>query len=306
LQHGNINHGLQRVKFSANGETTVYAPLAAYVNPLDAALALVVRDQVRKDRRRDEPIAYFQNTGPIGDLFAEARSRNRPLRIGVLGMGTGTLAGYAEPGWQIDYYEIDPAVPRIANNTNYFTYIPDAIKRGVKVETILGDGRLQIQKHAPDGAYDLIFMDAFSSDSVPVHLLTKEAVEIYLKKLRRRDPRDPDDRGGIIIVNIANRYLDFKPVFGNLAEELNLASMVGTSNYDWAADLFGCEWVFLAREKQDFGQLNEFAGGWHNNGMWTSLPVRPEMGVWKDDFSNLLGIFDWGRSDVKTREDEED
>src|SRR5262249_43426983 len=107
LQHGNINHGLQRVKFSANGETTVYAPLAACLNPLDAALALVVREEVRKDRRRDEPIAYFQNTGPIGDLFAEARSRNRRLRIGVLGMGTGTLAGYAEPRWQIDYYEID-------------------------------------------------------------------------------------------------------------------------------------------------------------------------------------------------------
>jgi spermidine synthase len=212
-------------------------------------------------------------------------------------MGTGTLAGYAEPRWQIDYYEIDPAVPRIANNTDYFTYIPDAIKRGVQVETILGDGRLQIQKHAPDGAYDLIFMDAFSSDSVPVHLLTKEAIEMYLKKLAP---------GGIIIVNIANRYLDFRPVFGNLAEELHLASIVGGSHYVWAADLFGCDWVFLARDKQDFGTLNEHVGGWHNNGMWTSLPLRPELGVWKDDFSNLLGIFDWGRSEVKTPEEEEE
>src|SRR5262249_15757135 len=157
---------------------------------------VIIRQQVRKERRTDEPVAYFQSTGPIGDLFSEARARNRPIRIGVLGMGTGTLAGYAEPGWQIDYYEIDPAVPRIANNTDFFSYLRDGKKRGVKGETILGDGRLQIQQHAADGFYDLIFMDAFSSDSVPVHLLTKEAVQMYLQKLAP---------GGIIIVNIANR-----------------------------------------------------------------------------------------------------
>jgi hypothetical protein len=293
MQHGNINHGMQRVRYYENGSASIFAPLAACTNPWDAALAVVVRDQVRKDRRRDEPIAYFQSSGPIGDLFTEIRSRNRRIRIGVLGMGTGTLAGYAERGWRIDYYEIDPAVPRIADNsaTDYFTYIPDAKKRGVTVNTYLGDGRLQIQKRAEDGEYDLIFMDAFSSDSVPVHLLTKEAIELYLKKLAP---------GGIIVVNIANRYLDFKPVFGNLAHELGLASMVGDSFPDGffyrgpeVSDLYACEWVLLARDKKDFGLLNEYAGGWHNQSWWFTLDRNEKLGVWTDDFSNLLGVFDW-------------
>jgi hypothetical protein len=293
MQHGNINHGMQRVRYNERGETSIFAPLAACTNPWDAALAVVVRDQVRKDRRRDEPIAYFQSSGPIGDLFTEIRSRNRRIRIGVLGMGTGTLAGYAERGWRIDYYEIDPAVPRIADNpaTDYFTYIPDAKKRGVTVNTYLGDGRLQIQKRAEDGEYDLIFMDAFSSDSVPVHLLTKEAIQLYLKKLAP---------GGIIVVNIANLYLDFKPVFGNLADELGLASMVGDSYPDqWlfrgpdVSDLYACEWVLLARRKEDFGLLNEYMGNWHNQSWWRTLDRDDKVGVWTDDFSNLLGVFDW-------------
>src|SRR5262249_61659800 len=118
----------------------------------------------------------------------------------------------------IDYFEIDPAVVRMAYNEEYFTYLPDAERRGVKVQNFLGDGRLQIQNQAPDGTYDLLFMDAFSSDSVPVHLLTKEAVQIYLKKLAP---------GGIIVINVANTYLDFKPVFGNLAHDLGLASLYG-------------------------------------------------------------------------------
>jgi predicted O-methyltransferase YrrM len=289
LQHGNIWHGLQRIQPTPQLEAAVCAPLAACTQPLDAALSLVIREQARKDRSREEPIAYFQKCGPIGDLFAEARARNRKLRIGVLGMGTGTLAGYAEPGWEIDYYEIDPAVKRIAFDTRYFTYLSDAIQRGVKVETYLGDGRLQIQKQAPDRSYDLIFMDAFSSDSVPVHLLTREAVQMYLDKLAD---------GGIIIVNVANLYLDLAPVFGNLAADLHLASMLGSSHSDdwWAmddADLYACDWVLLARKREDFGQLNDLVGTYNGMRSWIELPRRPELGVWTDNYSNLLSVFNW-------------
>jgi len=214
-------------------------------------------------------------------------------------MGTGTLAGYAEPGWEMDYYEIDPAVKRIAYDTRYFTYLTEAEKRGVKIETILGDGRLQIQKHAPDGYYDLIFMDAFSSDSVPVHLLTREAVEMYLTKLAP---------GGIIIVNIANLYLDFEPVFGNLADDLKLASMLGQSNDDYwfrsTADLYACEWVLLAREEKDFGLLRDHLGGWHGRAFWAEVPRREYLGVWTDSFSNLLSIFRWKQNDEWAQEED--
>jgi predicted O-methyltransferase YrrM len=291
MQHGNIDHGLQRLEFSPEGECAIYAPLVACSDPLDAALTAIIRAQVRAERRRDEPIAYFQQSGPIGDIFAAARAKKKNLRIGVLGMGTGTLAGYAQPGWQIDYYEIDPAVVRIAYNEEFFTYLPDAERRGVKVEKFLGDGRLQIQKNAPDHAYDLLFMDAFSSDSVPVHLLTKEAIEMYLQKLAP---------GGIIIVNIANRYLDFRHIFGNLAEDLGLASLYGWSVGDDPAigehaDLYGCDWVLLAPRQENFGLLNDLVDKPNPYKGWKTLPVDHDLGVWTDDFSNLLSVFNWNR-----------
>jgi hypothetical protein len=127
-----------------------------------------------------------------------------------------------------------------------------------------------------------------------VHLLTKEAVEMYLKKLAP---------GGIIIVNIANKYLNFEPVFGNLAEELGLASMLGDSQPDeWfygdVSDLYACEWVLLARDEKDFGKLNEFRG-LHNRARWGDVPRDESLGVWTDKYSNLLGIFDWKRREVR-------
>jgi hypothetical protein len=296
MQHGAINHGMQRMQLSPAGAAVIHAPLAACSQPLEAALNVIIRQEVHRERRRDEPIAYFQSTGPIGDLFAAAKAKKKKLCIGVLGMGTGTLAGYAEPDWEMDYYEIDPAVVRMANNEHFFTYLPDAERRGVKIKTFLGDGRLQIQKNAPDGAYDLLFMDAFSSDSVPVHLLTKEAIQMYLTKL---DPH------GIIVVNIANRYLDFAPIFGNLAADLQLAGLFGYSRNDYRVDLYGCDWVVLARAQGDFGMLNELVEpeppfpfdyeGWRPNKGWLPLWPDERLGVWTDDFSNLLSVFDWNR-----------
>src|SRR5690606_21407274 len=151
---------------------------------------------------------------PIGQLFEAINKRKGPQNVAVLGMGTGTLAAYMKPGWTLTFYEIDPAVVRVAGpNSDFFTYIKDAVARGVDVkETRLGDGRLQLAK-AEDNSLDVLFMDDFTSDAVPVHLITKEALEIYLKKLK------PD---GLLVVNIANRYLDLEPVLGNLAEELGL------------------------------------------------------------------------------------
>src|SRR5262249_6020664 len=156
------------------------------------------------------------------------KARGRKLRIAVLGMGTGTLAAYAEPGWEMTYYEIDPAVRMMASDTDaYFTYLTDARKRGVKIETILGDGRLQLQK-APEQCYDLLFMDAFTSDAVPVHLMTREAVQMYLTKLAP---------GGIIVINIANRYLNFSAVLGNLADSTGLQALRGSGEEDLKIDM---------------------------------------------------------------------
>jgi SAM-dependent methyltransferase len=229
-----------------------------------------------------EPLTYFHRSGAVGQLFesAEAKSAGRPLRVAVLGVGTVTLAAYLKPDWRLTLYEIDPAVVRVARNRKYFTYLSDAEERGARVEVVLGDGRLQI-RDAPDASYDLLFMDAFTSDAVPVHLLTREAIQIYLRKLAP---------GGMIVVNVANRYLVLNAVLGNLADDLGLEGRVQEGDVDWAQMKFSSTWVVLARSAEDFGDLLGKCDGGH---AWEPLERDERVGVWTDDYSNLLRVLRW-------------
>jgi spermidine synthase len=232
--------------------------------------------------RRHEPLTYFHEQGPIGYLF-KALKEMRPTRhLAVLGVGTGTLAGYADPGWKLTFYEIDPAVVRIARDPRYFTYISDAENRQVEVSIHLGDGRLQIAK-APPGEFDILFMDAFTSDAVPIHLITKEAVELYLQKLK------PD---GVLVINIANRYVDFRPVLTALAEATGLQALACSDNPDYDIDKYGSHWVVLARDMKHFGKLAEYKRA--DDTVWFEpLQSEKRVPVWTDDFSNLLQVFYW-------------
>ena len=255
--------------------------------------------------RRSEPLAYFHRDGPIGDLFRFVKAKGCKQRIAVLGMGAGTLAAYAEPGWEMTFYEIDKEVIKLAYDETYFTYLKDAQERGVKIDCVLGDGRLQIQK-APVESYDLIFMDAFSSDSVPTHLLTKEALAMYRTKLAP---------GGLIIVNIANRFLIFEAVMGNLADALGMSSLIGVDNCT-SPTRYLTAWVVLARADRDFGTLNELkdlqslsslkggmtimdfdvvfdVGTSQRWPCWQELPRDPRLGVWTDDYTNVFRVFRW-------------
>ncbi len=231
-----------------------------------------------------EPLTYFHRWGAIGQLFesVQAKSAGRPLRVAVLGVGTGTLAAYLQPGWELTLFEIDPAVVRIARDRQFFTFLSDAEDRGVKIQVVLGDGRLQLQE-APDATYDLLFMDAFTSDAVPVHLLTREAMQIYLRKLAP---------GGLLIVNIANRYLTLNPALGNLADDLGLEGRHQRGDGDDAVVKFPSSWVVLARSEADFGDLLSKKDD--ENG-WEPLQRDPKVGVWTDDYSNLLRVFQWQR-----------
>jgi hypothetical protein len=142
---------------------------------------------------------------------------------------------------------------------------------------VLGDGRLQIQK-APEAAYDLLFMDAFTSDAVPVHLMTREAVEMYKTKLAP---------GGIIIINIANRYLDFRSVLANLADSAGLQVLLGSADDKRRYGMFASAWILLARDRRDFGNLPEITQ------RWEEVKRDKKLGVWTDDFSNLLSVYMW-------------
>jgi hypothetical protein len=238
---------------------------------------------------RGEPISYFHRKGPVGQIFQALRARQKPTyHLAVLGVGTGTLAAYTEPGWSLTLYDIDPAVVRMAWNPRYFTFLTDCEARGVKVNIILGDGRLQIAK-APDASYDILFMDAFTSDAVPVHLITREAIELYKQKLA------PD---GILVINIANRFITFPPVLGNLAAATGLEAMVAVDEGDYRADRYGSAWVVLARDRKAFGTLTEATreeGETAGKPWFVPLPPDPEsrVGVWTDDYSNILRVLRW-------------
>lgn len=222
---------------------------------------------------RREPASYYHRHGPAGEVFAEFDGTRKKKRIAVTGLGAGTLAVYAGAGQEIDFYEINPMVKRIATNAKYFTYLSDCRARW---RIILGDARLTLAE-APSGRYGLVVLDAFSSDSIPVHLLTREAVALYLSKI---------EPAGVLLVHITNRYVDLAPVLARLVQEQGFACRLRDDEREFETGKDGSTWVVIARSERDLGGLAR-------NGAWKKMAPRPGVGVWTDDFSNLLSVFKW-------------
>jgi len=156
--------------------------------------------------RRREPLGYYSVSGPAGQILGSLVQR--PARIGVVGLGNGTLAAYARPGEKWTFFEIDGAVERIARDSRWFTYLADS--PGV-VRVLLGDGRLSLA--ATGDRYDLLILDAYSSEAIPVHLLSREALRVYRARLAP---------GGLLVFHISNRYFDLAPVVAGLAQDAGL------------------------------------------------------------------------------------
>ncbi len=218
---------------------------------------------------------YYDASGPLGQFFAAFDAQARLKRVALVGLGTGGITPYAREGQEWTYYEIDPTVERIARDTRYFTYLRDC-RADLKV--VLGDGRLKLAE-VPDSFYDALILDAYSSDSMPVHLFTREALSLYFKKLTPH---------GVIVFHVSNRYLDLEPVLGNLAVE---AGLVGRARID--SDISRAEseqgkipahYVILCRSKVDLGPLGD-------DPRWLPLRTSPNLGVWTDDYSNILSIL---------------
>lgn len=226
--------------------------------------------------RRQEPLVYFHHTGPLGQIFAAFPPGNPGREVGIIGLGIGSIASYASPGQHYTFYEIDPAVEQVARDRRYFTFLADC--RG-KVDVILGDARLSLQA-APAGHYDMIILDAFSSDAIPIHLVTQEALSLYLSKLKER---------GIMAFNISNRYLDLVSVLGNLARNAGLTCLVQRDMHltdqeqkDYKTP---SEWMLMARRPEDLGKLA-------TDPRWHKVSGR-RGALWTDDFSNILTVFKW-------------
>ena len=234
-------------------------------------------------KRRQEPLAYYHRGSPIGLVMEELHRRSLVNRVAVIGLGTGTMAAFARPGDIMTFYEIDPLVRDIATNRFYFSYVPDAIDRGAAVRIEMGDARIrmdEVRREQTGERYDLIVVDAFSSDSVPVHLLTREAFRLYFDMLNVR---------GLLVLHLSNRYLSLAPVVANLADDADLGGRL--IRHDLGPTPEGgsrSTWAVLGRTPGALGRLAQDQG-------WTAtkLEQSPRVGVWTDDFHNLLAVFDW-------------
>jgi len=194
-----------------------------------------------------------------------------------VGLGAGAVAAYARPEDEYLYIEIDPAIARIAQDTRYFTFLSNG--KG-EHHVVIGDGRLLLQDQ-PDRAFSLIFLDAYSSDAVPTHLLTREALELYMNKLA-------DD--GLLVFHISNRVMNLEPVVANLANDANLHALAKMESLDQFSEqelAFGiapAHVVVLARNVDDLFELGQLPG-------WRKAQTIPDDRVWTDDYADVLSLL---------------
>lgn len=232
--------------------------------------------QVTTGRHGATPLAYYTTAGPLGDVFRAIAPRLERSRIAVLGLGSGAIAAYGRPGQEMVFHEINPAVARIATDPRLFTYLADS---PASITVRVGDGRLGLAQEV-QGRYALIVVDAFNSDAVPVHLLTREAIGLYLARLAP---------GGVVLFNATNDYLDLEGVLGRAAADAGLAALVRcdeeavTATEDIPFKL-PSDWVALARSAADLGALSATPG-------WRPPRYRPAQRPWTDDRASLLGAF---------------
>jgi len=220
-------------------------------------------------KRRFKPISYFHHQSPVANIF---KIKKKFKRVGVLGLGIGSLILYSKKGQDWDFYEIDPDVVVMAKE--HFSHLEYG---EVLPKTIVGDGRLALEK-VENGHYDVLFMDAFSSDSIPTHLITKEAINIYLNKV---------DTNGLIVFNITNRYLDLKKVLVSVAKDLKLSyTSKAKKIMDPELGPSNSEWFVISRKKEIVQGLIE-KQNWINYQNKKISPIR----VWTDSYVNILAAL---------------
>jgi hypothetical protein len=233
--------------------------------------------QFLAEAKRRLPTGYYGLTSGVGltwvGLQTHLSSGPNPqnLRIGIVGLGIGTLAAYGNPGDYIRFYEINPEVTRIANDARYFSYLKDCRAR---LEVIPGDARLSMEselKARQPQDFNLLAIDAFSGDAVPVHLLTEEAFQIYLQQVKG---------DGVIAVHITNTYFDFRPVLQRVAEHFKLRYALLHTEGDGAVTSYS-DWVLLSRDPTIIDSLPGALTG----------PPKTDFALWTDDYSNLFSAL---------------
>src|SRR4051794_33673750 len=218
-------------------------------------------------------ITYYHPNSPMGVTLKATRARvGGPIKVAVVGLGTGTFACFKEPGDSFTFYEIDASVEKLARDPNYFRYLTECAP---DVPIVLGDARLTLAQS--EDKYDLIILDAFTSDAIPIHLMTREAMAIYLSRLAPH---------GIVLMHISNRHMELASVVAGIAHANGLTSRVNNraarddeNDVDY---VFTSTAVISAREDADFATLGEDAD-------WSVISPNPRQRIWTDDYSNVVG-----------------
>jgi hypothetical protein len=236
LYHGQIEHGAQ------------------YVDPPKSA----------------DPITYYARNSGVGIALEFFKLPSR--HIGVVGLGTGTIAAYSRRGDVLRYYEINPLILKIANNQ--FSYLTNAVTNGADVAIRMGDARLSLAADETEH-FDVLVIDAFSGDAIPVHLLTREAVALYLQRLK------PE---GVLAIHTSNTYLDLNPVVKLLADDAGVESRLISNNDDQHKLIDAADWMLLTRNQDFLLKLDETV-------LQDSIDIPPKLRVWTDDYNNLFQIL---------------
>ena len=224
------------------------------------------------------PTNYYTASSPVAEVLSATQARGNGQRVGLVGLGAGALAHWRRPADAWRYYEIDPLIVWLATESGYFELMP----RGAEsIPVVLGDARLTLAEE-PDGRFDVLVIDAFSSDAIPMHLLTREAVALYMDKLAE---------DGLLAMHISNRFLDLKPVVARIVAQAGYAVLRGyrdEEEIDPDTDPAGSasDWVLIARHQ---ATLDGLALG----EVWQPLDTPAAGRVWSDDFSNLLEVIRW-------------
>ena len=303
LIHGTTVHGAQpnyydeetgQLSPAAGSEAAALWLLGAN-GPADAlALAWVARPHWESPHR--DPVTYYHRTGPVGAMFRAFRRHTADGLIGTtdvacVGLGTGSVSAYGMPGQKMTFFEIDQAVVNLVRPPKYFTYLHEAEKQGVDVEFLMGDARLTLEQ--TDRKWGIMLVDAFSSDSIPAHLLTKEAVALYLNRL---------EPNGLLALHISNRYLTLEPVVERIIREFpeyGALVMHDSTLYDslpYPARLkkpeysgkYSSGWVVIGRP----AALAPFRA---DEDHWKPLEKRETVGLWTDDYTPIKNVLtgDW-------------
>ncbi|MEO8193501.1 MAG: fused MFS/spermidine synthase [Gemmatimonadales bacterium] len=233
--------------------------------------------QFADSARRLRPVTYYHPNGPVGQVFQSLQTDQASRSVGVVGLGTGSLLCYSRPSEHWTFFEIDPHVEAIALNPRLFTFL---LECAVRPRIVIGDARLTLGRE-PSARYSLLLLDAFSSDAIPVHLLTLEAFALYRRVLTDH---------GLLMVHISNRRLNLEPVVGALAASAGLAALIRNHEASSASESkeleYGSDWVVLARHSEDLAPLA-------SDPRWRRLKFAAGSRPWTDDYSNLFSVIKW-------------